>query len=154
MPVIHQSLTHHGCCPNLPPKHRGHFESTSDSKWPGLLALSVKMPFMWRCFRNIKVNHPLSWLASSSRVKRKLNSSSFFLTKWIRTSLHLRHPLRRKIEHIPVIYPLCLSPSQKGKGETRTVLQLKVGDEFRDSYIPPVVYCEGLEIQAHKRLGV
>lgn len=67
----------------------------TNAKLPGSLAVSLKMTSMWKCFRNIKVNHPLSLLASSSRVQRKLNSSSFFPTKWIRTSFNLLHIICR-----------------------------------------------------------
>lgn len=83
------------------------------SKLPGLLAVSLKMTFMWKCFRNIKVNHPLSLLASSSRIKRKLNSSSFFPTKRIGTSLNLLHIIHNllhvEMEHNPIFFFLSLS---------------------------------------------
>lgn len=51
--------------------------------------------FLWKWLScenasDIKVNHSQSLLASSRRVKRKWNSS-FFSTKWIRTSFNLLH---------------------------------------------------------------
>lgn len=96
MPIIHLSLTSHGCYLNLPHNTEVTLKvPQTNPKLPGLLAVSLKMTFMWKCFRNIKVNHPLSLLASSSRVKRKLNFSSFFPTKWIRTSFNLFHIICR-----------------------------------------------------------
>lgn len=84
------SPTPHVCCPK-PPTEKGVTLKVSQTNFKllGLLAVSLEMTFMWKCFRNIKVNHPLSLLASSSRVKRTLNSSLFFPTKWIRTSLNV-----------------------------------------------------------------
>lgn len=79
------------------------------TKLPGLLAVSLKMTFMWKCFRNIKVNHPLSLLASHSRIKRKLNAS-FFPTKRIGTSLNLLHVIHNllhvEMEHNPIFLSL------------------------------------------------
>lgn len=97
------------------------------SKLPGLFAVSLKMTFMWKCFRNIKVNHPLSLLASSSSIKRKLCSSSFFPTKWIRTSLNLLHVIRRNGTQPNIslsVSPMFLTLFQKGKGKIQTILKL------------------------------